>query len=363
MSPLNGYVYAAAANGNNIVVINPASSPTTVTPTTPLSGNIAAITYAANSGDIYASEYNNSLIAVIDPTTNAVLTTIPATATSMVYDPQNGDIYISNGAVNGLQIIDPMTNAVIGSVSLPGYPVGLAYGNGDIFVSTGSMSEVVVVNGQSNTVAFQSAQYGMTMSGIAYANGDVYIAAYSGTTAAAVYIMNATTYGYLGSVTLATNASPQYFAYDGSNNILYVYDGTGGIDEINVTTNALGPGLSTYGTGYGGITYDPLDNTLYAANNNVNCVEGVDVATSSLNTFVQCGFATGAVSYDPLDNTLYAANNSTNTVSVIQLPSGTPITGSTSTSYTAATPYSPTYFQVQASYDGWTSPWSAAASS
>ena len=109
------------------------------------------------------------------------------------------------------------------------------------------------------------------------------------------------------------------------------------------------------------LVYDPSNSYLYISNAtgqiSVYLVSGSASTSELLITIATPGGEVIA------NGNLYVSNGSSSGgVDIVPIAASGPATGA-SLNYLLSLPYSPTYFQVQASYDGWTSPWSAAVAS
>ena len=358
---LNNTVWVGAYNYNSVSVINAAAVPTAATVT--VGSTPYGDAYDSTNNTVWVTNAGSNSVSIIDAANNTVSSTVSlGTSPSYIaYDPVDNTMWVTEPSAGTVAVIDAANNTVSSTVSIGSEAMWMAYDSatntmwvtstGAQGCTTGCISVI-----SSSAAVVTTVLVGQVPAGITYDPVDNTMWVSSGTQTVSVY--SGTTYGGLTSVTVT--GTPAGLAYQDGD--VYVASGaTGLVSVINASSKAVITSIYLTAT----IGYVCAGNG-YVYVTDPGVIGGVAIINAQTNTVaVISEVATpNYIAYDSSANSIYVPTTSTSgTVSAIQLPNGTPITGSTSTSYTAATPYSPTYFQAQASYDGWTSPWSAAAAS
>jgi YVTN family beta-propeller protein len=104
---LNGYLYFTDHALNSVLVVNGNNNQVVTTIDLPALSSPLGIAYDSFDHNIYVSEQNSSILAVISSLSNTVISNIAVTGSPLfpTYYPSNHDIYLSNHLVGGIQII------------------------------------------------------------------------------------------------------------------------------------------------------------------------------------------------------------------------------------------------------------------
>jgi len=246
---------------------------------TPLS-----LAFDSSNGYLYVSLFHNSTLVQIDPTSDSVTRYIPSGEPSVYqtlmlgYDPFADRLIVANEASDNISIIDP-TNA--------------------------SVTQRLVVGYEPNAIAIDQP------------NDRVWIANYL---SANVSELNATSLQLLGSVPVGSY--PDSLAVAGSDRAFvasYLWDN---LTAVNTTTGTV---VGSVGTGSipWGLTWDPVNDHLYACNNGN---DNLTVITSPTNLTpirsIAIGAAPGGPAYDARDNLLLVPQLDTGNLTLLNASNG-----------------------------------------
>ncbi len=321
--PLNGDVYVAEIQSNNVTVI----SGSTIVANIPVDYAPVGVTYNPQNGEIYVAVSASNEVAVISGTKIVSNITVGSSPSGLVYDGQNGDMYVTNSGSSSVSVISG--NSVIANIGVGTAPFGLAYdsGNGYVYVANyasaySTSNTVSVISGTSlvTTITVGSAPYDAaydSATGIVYVTNEFSnsVSLISGTTVTA---------------TINTGPAPTAVAYDSGNGYVYVTNSGTYSDNVDVLSGSSI--LTSIVVGYNpfSLAYDSRDGALYVANFASNTVSIVSTILSlgSLGGSIQRLFPTLAgsvtvqsspigVTYDAGNGYTYATDSAENNVSVL----------------------------------------------
>src|SRR5579875_2966280 len=278
--PKDGYVFVGGPNGNSEVAVID-STTSNVVSYIQVGGSVEGLSYDPNNDAIYVADFTKN-IAVISGSTLQLIAQIPTnygSAWGTTFDPANGDIYVTYDGPSGVTIINGATNQVTGTLKV---------GN---TCNAASWTGVYDANSQ-----------------------EIYLPDYCDSS---ISVINAVSNTMVTSI-IPHNGQPYSITYNPSKNEFYVL-GNVGIGLINGSTNTvIGTIGYTEGTnGYGGITYDPTDNLVFAAMNAGSNLMVVNSTTDGLVTNLSTQSEPLGVLYDSQNSDLYVANYGAGTVSII----------------------------------------------
>lgn len=280
---------------------------------------------------LYVANYGSQNVSVVNTTTDTVIANIPVghDAWEFAYDPTNNLIYLANDASNVVSIIDPRTNHLVGNISTGSYesPSDVTYDpyNGDLLVDEDISSDLLVIDPSNNSIlrAIPTIGYGNGGVAIDPTSHYVYLAVRSDDAVVGLDVQNGTVMTSTpfiqapGGDVLDTSNNLLYvsvggFGSPGYNQVSYFYPGStrvlgnmtvgnhpsdiinpctgviavdnyysGVVNIINDTTNRVVDNLTILGPGAGGLTFDPLDSTLYVAVTNSSIIQGFPVCLST----------------------------------------------------------------------------------
>lgn len=284
------------------------------------------------NGNVYVANDNSQNVSVINSTREEVIASIPVGANpcGVAVDPENGDVYVANGGSGNVSVIDGATNSVITSVGVMGGPCSIAVDSstGQIWVSSEvgscfSTGYVSVINGSTNSLAAQIPA-GLCPGGVVVdeQNGDVYVTDgnRAGNNTDNLTVFDGLTDRLVGwSVDFVSPVigPGSVLALDSRSGEIYVSDSCSGICIINVTTDQL-VGSLPIDEGEGeGEAFDSSNGFVYFTSTYSNDLIAVNATTQSEVGAVPVGLDPYGVQVDAKSGYLYIANWGSSNVSVV----------------------------------------------
>ena len=190
----------------------------------------------------------------------------------LAYDPANGEVYATGTDNSSVTVIDGSTNTVVTTLLTGGSPVGISYDalDGDLYVSCENSTNLTVIDGATNSLA------------------------------------PPITFSFV----------PGWVATDSRDGLIYV-GGAGGVYPVNPGNGSIGRRIAV-GLSPWGITYDPVNDYLYVADNGGNNITVISATLNRTIASVNVGSAPSGVLYDPANGDIYVANYVSHNVSVIR---------------------------------------------
>ncbi len=317
--------------------------------------------YDPKSGDVFtASESGGGggigSVFVVNTTKEALVQTfsIGSQPCAMAYDSASDTMYVGDLSASYVYSVDASTGAVLSSIPVPSYVNALTYDpvQGVVFATLG-ISTLAVINTTTNTVSKTLSGVTNNPHGVIYdpSNGFVYVANKAN---GSVTVINATTDVVV--AWLSAGSSPDWFAYDETDQTVYLTVPNSGIDQIRGTSLVT---LPTTFTQPGPIVWDSLSNELYyAPYSSAPGGEALAVfnATSDQSTSVLnfWGNYPYSLAFDPWNHEVYEYSGGADQINVIStaldvgtpriINDGVPSFGTLSQNITGlSTPYSLTY--------------------
>src|ERR671925_329475 len=122
-----------------------------------------------NNNTIYVTDYNSSIVSVIEGKTNSVMGSIDvggSSPTSIAVNPNNNTIYVTDYNSGTISVIDGTTNSVMGSIRAADAVNGAANDvavnptTNTIYVANYGSSTISIINGATNSVMNNSIDVG-----------------------------------------------------------------------------------------------------------------------------------------------------------------------------------------------------------
>ncbi len=257
--------------------------------------------YDSNNGDVYVTDSSSNIVYVIDSRTNSTVALIPTPEkpSAIVYDSGNGMIYTGG---NYITEINPANNSVSSAIYLGYCIVSMAYDptNGYIYTSDYSTHSVTAYDPATNSIVLSYSLPlfnpfgGLTeVEGISYDPADqmVYVNAFL---SQEVYVLSASTLYENGIISVGSY--PTTSAYDPLGQSVYVGSIANG--PVTILKGLYSAGAIPSLGGGGGITFNPLNNLMYAASTTliggvtylyaINAYTGTVVGEIPSNSFISC---------------------------------------------------------------------------
>ncbi len=247
------------------------STPTFTTPFhLSLVGSVMSAAYVPYQNVLDVLDYWQNLIDQVNLTTGVVTSNHPVGSQpdSIVYDAITNEIYVANTAGGGLQALFPGNLSLAASVPLTYGPGPLAYDtrNGHIF-TVGSTS-----------CGFSGCYY--------------------------LYDVDPVSHSVVGTTAIAGFYALQ-LAYDEQHDRIYIPSGVSDSLIIVNATSDLVVGQAAAGSVTDGVAYDPIDGTVWVANQNSNNVTVIDPTRGSSIHNLSTGWGgTTYVAFDPALNAM-----------------------------------------------------------
>src|ERR671924_954110 len=262
-----------------------------------------------NNNTIYVTDYNSSIVSVIEGKTNSVMGSIDvggSSPTSIAVNPNNNTIYVTDYNSGTISVIDGTTNSVMGSIRAADAVNGAA--------------NDVAVNPTTNTIYVAN-----------YDSGTISVIAGTRTNGT---IMTGTTDGRTNRVmgSIDVGSTPNFIQVNPTTNTIYVGTyGSSTISIINGATNSVMNNSIDVGGVINDIHVHPTTNTIYVASSATDpdtrhrengTVSIIDGATNREVKRIKVGGDALDVAVNPNTNTIYVAkyywSTHSSTVSVIK---------------------------------------------
>ncbi len=323
-NPKNGEFYVRGSLGSAISILDGSTDRVVTTLGVPysedaysLAPNIAVDT---STGVVYATNFNEGNVTVIDGETNQVTGSIATggSPASAVFDPSNGDLYVANWGGDNVTVLSCATNSTVANIPVGTHPASILYDAASqrVFVANYGSGNVSVINASTNTWA-ADLRTGTTSSypeDLALDTSDNYVDAISELNTN-VTIFNATTLAVVGSPHVGS--IPEELAYSPIGDAVYVTNSaSGNVTVISQSTSAPVANITT-GTVPFGVVYDAVDEEVYVLNSEGQNITVLD--TSSQKAIANVDSNAGldyAVAVDSATGDVFALNEGTYTGSV-----------------------------------------------
>jgi YVTN family beta-propeller protein len=153
-NPVNGRVYTANSNSDNVSVIDEDSHKVIATVT--VGGEPEAVAVNPVNGRVYVANEASKSVSVIDGASNKVTATVMVgnEPGAVAVNPVSGRVYVANLADNTVSVIDGASNTVTATVNVGSIPVALAVNplNGQVYVANFGSGTASVIDGPTNKV-------------------------------------------------------------------------------------------------------------------------------------------------------------------------------------------------------------------
>lgn len=274
----NGDLYVTNDNANdrfadsNVSVISGATDQ--LIANVPVGASPTGIAYDPDDGDLYVTNCGSENMSVINGTRDSIVATIPMTLSGcmvgsdwyanfapVLYDPASRTIYASQYADALISVVNTTTNRVVQNITVAGAPWGMAYDpeSQRVYATEATVDYVAAINGVTNSLETQI-PVGIFPSGVTYdsSNGDLYVAD------AGTYVHHPVGYGNISVInglsnnvedTIFVEGYPWNVAYDPGNGLIYETDSNTSVVKVissasntvvgNVSMGPLVRGTST----------------------------------------------------------------------------------------------------------------------
>jgi len=277
------------------------------------------ISISATAQTAYITEWNGSVVSVIDVGTNTVSASIVVgNNPSGVSVSQDGTkVYVANHQDNSVSVINTATNAVIATIAVGNYPIGLCVSpdGSKVYVANAGSNTVSVINTTTNSVSFTipivSVGVGITIT----PDGSKVYVTNNDTINGKVSEINTSTNTV--SATISVGAGPQGISVTPDGSKVYVANGwSNSVSVINTSTNTVSATI-TVGSGPTGISVIPDGSKVYVTNQYTNDVSVINTATNIIANTITVGTIPTGVSVTPDGSIVYVVNIGSDNVSVI----------------------------------------------
>src|ERR671925_435873 len=303
-----------------------------------------------NNNTIYVTDYNSSIVSVIEGKTNSVMGSIDvggSSPTSIAVNPNNNTIYVTDYNSGTISVIDGTTNSVMGSIRAADAVNGAAndvavnpttntiyvanYDSGTISVIAGTRTNGTIMTGTTNGTtnrAMERIDLGGAANDVAVNpnTNTIYVA---DTLSNRVSVIDGRTNSVMGSIDVGS--TPNFIQVNPTTNTIYVGTyGSSTISIINGATNSVMNNSIDVGGVINDIHVHPTTNTIYVASSATDpdtrhrengTVSIIDGATNREVKRIKVGGDALDVAVNPNTNTIYVAkydwSTHSSTVSVI----------------------------------------------
>jgi YVTN family beta-propeller protein len=300
------------------------------------------VAHASTSPRLYVSNSDGNNVSVIDPATSQTITTIPVGATPRTVVAHGNHVYVANVGGHSVSVIDTTTNSVTATIPVGTAPERIALNPdgsrlyvGDMDTSTNT---VVVIDTATNTILTRLTSGFSIPQGLAInpAGTRLYVANNNCCSGAPGYVSVLDTSNYSTIATIQVGLEPTHIAFTPDGTKAYVTNNggqsLGGTVSVidtgtNTVTNTITTG-TTPGTGPYVVAVNSTGtrayvlNTYYWAGTNGK-VSVIDTSTDSIVATVPVGYTPEFVALSLDDSKLYVPNAASNTLSVIDAATNT----------------------------------------
>ncbi|MGC1580602.1 MAG: YncE family protein, partial [Candidatus Acidiferrales bacterium] len=323
-NPKNGELYVRGDLGSAISILDGSTDRVVTTLGVPYSQNAYSlapnIAVDTSTGVVYAMNFNEGNVTVIDGETNRVTGSIATggSPASAVFDPSNGDLYVANWGGNNVTVLSCATNSTVANIPVGTHPASILYDTASqrVFVANYGSGNVSVIDASTNAWV-ANLRTGTTSSypeDLALDTADNYVDAISELNTN-VTIFNAATLAVVGSPHVGS--IPEELAYSPIGDAVYVTNGASGNVTVIGQVNSEPLANITTGTDPFGVVYDAVDEEVYVLNSEGQNVTVLDVFThkATANIDSNAGLDYG-VTVDSATGDVFALNEGTYTGSV-----------------------------------------------
>ncbi|GAA5178654.1 hypothetical protein GCM10023322_06340 [Rugosimonospora acidiphila] len=275
---------------------------------------------AGATGRVYATNFIDDTVSVINAATNTVTTTIPVgnNPGGVVVDPAGNTVYVADFSDGKVEVIDAATNTVTTTIpvgSVPGY-LSINPSGTRLYVPNAGDNTVSVINTATNTVTTTIAVGSApTMAQVSPTGSTVYVTNQVGNS---VSVINAATNAVTATINLGLGASPAETAVTPNGGNLYVANaGADSVSVISTATNTVATTITGACDKPGGVKITPDGTAAYVACGLDNTVLVIDTATNTVTTTIPVGANPTDLALDATATHLYTPNLADGTVSVI----------------------------------------------
>src|ERR671923_158532 len=311
-----------------------------------------------NNNTIYVTDYNSSIVSVIEGKTNSVMGSIDvggSSPTSIAVNPNNNTIYVADTHSNRVSVIDGRTNSVMGSIDVGSTPnfIQVNPTTNTIYVGTYGSSTISIINGATNSVMNNSIDVGGVINDIHVhpTTNTIYVAS-SATDPDTRHREN----GTVSIIDGATNREVKRIKVGGdaldvavnpNTNTIYVakYDWSTHSSTVSVINATTTNGTVTSGLEPNDIPMEagrpfymainPATNTIYATSDDQDTFYALNSTTNSLVKISRVDDGPQDIAVNPNTNTIYVASWYSSKIDVIDgttnsvvgsIPLGDPVT-------------------------------------
>ncbi len=290
----NSYLYVANAGNNNITVLDKNNTPVT---TLQVGNTPEGLLFDPHNSEMYVANWGSNNVYALNSTSERTVAVISGFhgPDGMVYNPENNLIYVTNNGLNTVSVFSTNTNTIIGNITVGPNPDKIIYDPVNQFM--------YVTNGYSNTVSYfnsnnvflgnitvQAKPFGITFDPI---NGNLYVSD-SGT--GNVSVINTTSESVMKNISLlkvSSVASPFDIFYLHLDKMVYSSTATGILPLIDPSNGNVVRNISLSGQYFEtfAFAFDPSNDLLYVSNG-----YGYNIAAVNLTlkvTFLEKGLLSG----------------------------------------------------------------------
>ncbi len=265
------------------------SNITTFTGKIPVGSSPSGIAMNPSGTLIYATQYSNGTVSVINPATNSIINTITVGSApyNVTFNPSGNLAYVADSNDGSVSVINVATNTVVNTITT------------DIFCGVD-----IAVN-PSNTLAYETG-----------CGND-----------AAVAVINLATATEINSISVGNDSAGVVFNPAGTLAYVVMAEGfsiPGQVQVINVATNTV---VNTIVIGWGcpeGVAINPSGTLVYVGS---NCfgdnVSVINTATNTIINRISVGSEPEGIKFSPSGTLAYAVNYGAGTISVINVATNT----------------------------------------
>lgn len=326
----NGNIYVSDGTDNNVSVWNGANDHFVAS--VPVGSQPDSLLFDAASNEVFVENLNSGNVSVIDTLTNQVVKNVPTGAAGsspqvLALDTHDNEVDVGSAITYNLSVISAASLTVVAHPYVSYDSDGLAYAptQNELFVENGAAGNVTVFNQSENERVVANITTGSAPQGIAFdpVDGDVYVL---NSQSPNITVIDPATNRIIASISTDDGLLYQVAVDSSSGNIFAASAGTyvgpptvrgfqGNITVLADGTNrpiASVP-LNVYPVG---LTYDPGNGDLIAADVGGQDVYAVDPSTGLATGTAPTGFA-WASAYDSLTQDLWVLNWGSDNLTVL----------------------------------------------
>ena len=268
-----------------------------------------------NTNTIYAPAASGNEVFVIDGATNTISTTVSAGIgpTGVGVNPSTNLVYITNNLDNTVSVIDGTNNSVVNTISVGSGPwtVGVNPTTNKIYVID-HQDGVDIIDGTTNGLISKISTIHPNSVGVNPTTNMIYVTNFNDNS---VSVIDGTTNSVTD--TIAVGSGPWSVGVNPTTNKVYVANiNDNSVSVIDGTTNSVTDTIAV-GSNPNSVGVNPTTNKIYVSSTNDNSVSVIDGTTNSVTDTIAVGSNPHEVGVNPTTNKIYVDNFNSYTISVI----------------------------------------------